>query len=127
MLVIVIKISLNSFGQTNATMFAQVVFNSKIKCMKKKQSFYYFRLRISSRLSGILFSHDYHSTFYLKLNMGRFLHQRQQSTNFLVTGQVKPKGLAEVMLKPNQQAVFNKFAGRVTVRDVDSLPANFTG
>ena len=34
---------------------------------------------------------------------------------------VKPKGLAEVMLKPNQQAVFNKFAGRVTVRDVDVL------
>ena len=29
---------------------------------------------------------------------------------------VKPKGLAEVMLKPNQQAVFNTFAGRVTVR-----------
>ena len=34
---------------------------------------------------------------------------------------VKPKGLAEVMLKPNQQAVFNKLAGRVTVRDVDVL------
>ena len=34
---------------------------------------------------------------------------------------VKPKGLMEVMLKPNQQAVFNKFAGRVTVRDVDVL------
>lgn len=34
---------------------------------------------------------------------------------------VRPKGLAEVMLKPNQQAVFNKLAGRVTVRDVDVL------
>ena len=34
---------------------------------------------------------------------------------------VKPKGLAEVMLKPNQQAVFNKLAGRVTVRDVDEI------
>lgn len=35
---------------------------------------------------------------------------------------VKPKGLAEVMLEPNQQAVFNKLAGRVTVRDVDVMP-----
>ena len=34
---------------------------------------------------------------------------------------VKPKGLAEVMLKPNQQAVFNKLAGRVSVRDVDVM------
>ena len=34
---------------------------------------------------------------------------------------VKPKGLKEVMLEPNQQAVFNKLAGRVTVRDVDVM------
>lgn len=34
---------------------------------------------------------------------------------------VKPEGLPEVMLKPNQQAVFNKLVGQVVVRDVDVL------
>ena len=46
-----------------------------------------------------------------------------QMQTTLVEGSVsvKPKGLAEVRLKPNQQAVFNKLAGRVTVREVDVL------
>ena len=49
--------------------------------------------------------------------------RNDQIQTTLVEGSVsvKPKGLAEVMLKPNQQAVFNKLAGRVTVRDVDVL------
>ena len=34
---------------------------------------------------------------------------------------VRPKGLEEVMLKPNQQVVFIKLTVRVTVRDVDVL------
>lgn len=34
---------------------------------------------------------------------------------------MKPEGLPEVMLKPNQQAVFNKLVGQVVVRDVDVL------
>ena len=46
-----------------------------------------------------------------------------QMQTTLVEGSVsvKPKGLAEVRLKPNQQAVFNKLVGRVTVREVDVL------
>jgi len=46
-----------------------------------------------------------------------------QMKTTLVEGSVsvKPKGLAEVRLKPNQQAVFNKLVGRVTVREVDVL------
>ena len=49
--------------------------------------------------------------------------RNDQIQTTLVEGSVsvKPKGLAEVMLKPNQQAVFNKLAGRVTVREVDVL------
>ena len=35
---------------------------------------------------------------------------------------VKPRGQSEVMLKPNQQAIFNKLSGRVSVRDVDVMP-----
>ena len=35
---------------------------------------------------------------------------------------VKPKGRPEVMLEPNQQAVFNKLSGRVAVQDVDVMP-----
>ena len=34
---------------------------------------------------------------------------------------VKPKGQPEVMLKPNQQAIFNKLSGRVSVREVDVM------
>lgn len=34
---------------------------------------------------------------------------------------VKPKGRPEVMIEPNQQAVFNKLSGRVAVQDVDVM------
>lgn len=35
---------------------------------------------------------------------------------------VKPEGKTEVMLEPNQQAVFDKVTGQVTIRDVDVMP-----
>lgn len=35
---------------------------------------------------------------------------------------VKPEGKPEVMLEPNQQAVFDKVSGQVAIRDVDVMP-----
>lgn len=57
-----------------------------------------------------------------KFNINTRRMDRMHTTLVEGSVSVKPKGKPEVMLEPNQQAVFNKLSGRVAVQDVDVMP-----
>lgn len=57
-----------------------------------------------------------------KFNINTRRMDRMHTTLVEGSVSVKPDGKAEVMLEPNQQAVFNKLSGRVAVQEVDVMP-----
>ena len=57
-----------------------------------------------------------------KFNVNTRRSDRMQTTLVEGSVSVKPDGKPEVMLEPNQQAVFNKLSGQVAVQEVDVMP-----
>lgn len=57
-----------------------------------------------------------------KFNVNTRRSDRMQTTLVEGSVSVKPDGKPEVMLEPNQQAVFNKLSGQVAIQEVDVMP-----